>query len=408
MFILPSDLRSHPLKFLLKIEWIILVLLAVIETIPAIEVKQLPHLPSLNAVGMIVFFLLGLHLPRRFFSKLLYLVLEIGLVVLLSWVGGVRLFQLLFLVIVMRNCTLFKGGSNIYVTLAVYSLYAITQLNRLSNTFPAYTFPVRGKVRLAWLSLLLLFGFMVVFLQMLVRVVLQERQGREQLAIANNQLRQYALKIEDQATLQERNRIAREIHDSLGHSLTAFNLHIEAVLKLFETDPLEAKALLSEAKQIGSQALQDVRQSVTTLRSDLFQGRSLETVLLLLMEDFQRSTSITPKWRFQTESNLSESLNVAIYRIVQEALTNICKYARATEVEITIKTLLETQPILQINIRDNGEGFDLNQTRTGFGLQGMQERTNALSGKIEILTAPQQGCQIIACFPIHLPTSNDD
>jgi signal transduction histidine kinase len=307
----------------------------------------------------------------------------------------------------MRNCTLFKGGIDIVVTIAIYSLYAITQLNRLSNTFPAYTFPVRG-IRLAWLSLLLLFGLMVVFLQMLVRVVLQERRGREQLAIANNQLRQYALKIEDQATLQERNRIAREIHDSLGHSLTAFNLHLEAVLRLFDTDPTEAKALLSEAKQIGSQALQDVRQSVSTLRSDLLQGRSLEAGLSLLMEDFQRSTSITPELRFQTKCNLPTSLNVAIYRIVQEALTNICKYARATEVEITIETLLETKPSLQIKIRDNGEGFELNQTRTGFGLQGMQERTNALSGNIEILTMPQQGCQIIARFPIHLPISDYD
>ncbi|MGL5835420.1 MAG: sensor histidine kinase [Waterburya sp.] len=402
--ILPADLRSHPLKFLLKIEWIILVLLAVIEAIPAIEVKQLLHLPGLNIVGMIAFFLLGLRLPKRFVSKLFYLFLEVGLVLLLSCAGGVRLFQLLFIVIVMRNCTLFKGWSNIFVTTAVYFLYAIIQLNRLSNTFPAYTFPLRGRVRLAWLSLLLLFGFIVVFLQMLVRVVLQERQGREQLEIANNQLRQYALRIEDQATLQERNRIAREIHDSLGHSLTAFNLHLEAVIMLFETDPAEAKALLSEAKQIGSQALQDVRQSVSALRSgsDLFQGRSLEAALLDLIRDFERSTGIKPKLVFPTHLTLNSSLNVAIYRIVQEALTNICKYAQATKVEITMETLLEAQPILQMSIRDNGQGFDLNQTRTGFGLQGMQERTSVLSGTIQIITAPQQGCQIIARFPMHL------
>jgi hypothetical protein len=75
-------------------------------------------------------------------------------------------------------------------------------LKFLLKIVPTYTFPVRERVRLAWLSLLLLFGFIVVFLQMLVRVVLQERQGRERLAIANNQLRQYALKIEDQATLK--------------------------------------------------------------------------------------------------------------------------------------------------------------------------------------------------------------
>jgi signal transduction histidine kinase len=397
------DSRSHPLKFLLWLEWIILGLTALLE-IPAIQIAQLPRMPGVNLIGLLVFLLLGLRLPKGRATKLVYLGLEVGLVLVLSWVSGVRLFQVLFLVIVMRNCILFAGVLSTVVTGIVFLLYAITQLHRLSLTLPV-TGLFWGRVGLAWLSLLLLFGLMVVFLQMLVNAVLQERRGREQLEIANNQLRQYALKIEDQATLQERNRIAREIHDSLGHSLTVFNLHVEAALRLFEADPAEAKALLVEAKQVGSQALQDVRQSVSTLRSDLFQGRSLAASLSILLEDFQRSTGIMPNCHIQLTHPLADQLNVATYRILQEALTNICKYAQATQVDIVIElsseSLLEAPEVLSICIQDNGQGFDLNQTKTGFGLQGMQERTNALSGEFQVITAPQQGCQIIARFPIH-------
>lgn len=259
--ILSPDLRSHPLKFLLRLEWILLLLLVLMEIL-AIEVEQLSQKPGLNAVGLAIFFLLGLRLPERFSLKLLYLILEIGLVLLLTLVGGVRLFQLLFVAIVMRNCILFEGALSLAVTSALYLLYAIAQFHRFT-----YVFPFKERIVVAWLSFVLVFGLMVIFLQMLVRVVLSERRGREKLAIANKRLRQYALKIEDRVTLQERNRIAREIHDSLGHSLTVYNLHIETVSRLFETDPTEAKALLSEAKQFGSQALRDVRQSVSTLRS---------------------------------------------------------------------------------------------------------------------------------------------
>lgn len=130
----------------------------------------------------------------------------------------------------------------------------------------------------------------------------------------------------------------------------------------------------------------------------MFQGRSLETALLSLIEDFQRSTGIVPKWDFKNHCKLPLSIDVAIYRIVQEALTNICKYAGATEVKIAIETLFDTEPVLQVSISDNGRGFDINQAKTGFGLQGMQERTEALSGTIQILSA-KAGLSNFRSFP---------
>ncbi len=86
-----------------------------------------------------------------------------------------------------------------------------------------------GTVRV---GLLLVSGLVILFIHLLVNAVLNEREGQRQLTAANNRLRQYALRIEELTAVQERNRIAREIHDSLGHSLTVFSIHLEAVLRL--------------------------------------------------------------------------------------------------------------------------------------------------------------------------------
>jgi signal transduction histidine kinase len=240
----------------------------------------------------------------------------------------------------------------------------------------------------------------LLFLQLLVNAILAERQSREQLALANAQLRQYALRIEDIATLQERNRIAREIHDSLGHALTVLNLHLEAALKLQQSDPEAATEFLADAKQLGSTALEEVRRSVAALRCDPLQGQTLADAIASLTDEFQRSTGISPQCHLEQQSALPPEVKTAVYRIVQEALTNIYKYAEASEVKVE---LTATASELHLIVADNGKGFDRDRNTTGFGLAGMRERTLALGGHFEIVTAPGAGCQIIATIPLPRP-----
>jgi signal transduction histidine kinase len=92
-----------------------------------------------------------------------------------------------------------------------------------------------------------------------------------------------------------------------------------------------------------------------------------------------------------------------IYRIVQEGLTNICKHAAATSVQIQIEP---TETGLTLLLQDNGKGFPVQQSVTGYGLQGMQERTTAVGGQLEVVSYPGAGCQIIASFPREQPTSD--
>jgi signal transduction histidine kinase len=234
------------------------------------------------------------------------------------------------------------------------------------------------------------------FLQLFINAVLSEKKSRQELAIAHEQLRRYALRIEDIATLQERNRLAREIHDSLGHSLVGFNLHLEAALRLFAIAPQESRELLIEAKEMSDIALQEVRRSVAKLRTDPLQGKSLQEALAILMQNFQNSTNIIPQLELNLSINLSHEISVAIYRIVQESLTNICKYAKATKVKISLKSDQD----LELVILDNGQGFQLEKNSTGFGLQGMKERTIALGGKLKIISDRDQGCKIIVSIPL--------
>jgi len=385
--------QARPLKFLLYLEWILLGIVALSEAGQA-NIVPLPRSPWLNLVSLGVFAVMGLQLPRRDrWLKVGYTAAELALILVMSLVGGIRLMPLLYIVFVIRNCLIFANKTRTLITLVAFGLAMITQFQRLPYLLPAGGPPAR--IGLVVVMIGVLFGLVILFLQLLVTAVLSERQSREELAIANAQLREYALKVEAIAILQERNRIAREIHDSLGHSLTAFNLHLEAALRLLKTDPDEAIALLQGAKDLGNTALQDVRNSVATLRSEPLQSVSLEDAISTLLSDFQRSTGISPELQFNLDGTVPADLKIAIYRITQEALTNIAKYAEATRVTLQLQAIAER---LELRIADNGNGFDSTQTSTGFGLRGMQERTLALGGSFEITTAPGDGCQIRVIF----------
>lgn len=235
--------------------------------------------------------------------------------------------------------------------------------------------------------------------EVLVRVENQLSRRRLQLQLqkALEQERALNQRIEELATLEERNRIARDIHDSLGHALVALNIQIESVLTLWKANELdEAYELLVEAKQLGSNALQSVRQSVSAIRSDLLQGKSLEEAITSLAREFQHTTGVHPDYEIQLAHPLSNQTSTVVYRVVQEGLTNICKHANATAVQIHLRS---TPSELSLVIQDNGKGFHLNANRSGFGLQGMRERVAALGGKLDIASQPGQGCRITVSLP---------
>ncbi|MEH1866705.1 MAG: response regulator [Nostoc sp.] len=203
-------------------------------------------------------------------------------------------------------------------------------------------------------------------------------------------------RIEEMVALEERNRIARDIHDSLGHSLVALNVQMETALTLWETDSNRARSFLLAAKKLGSEALQEVRESVSAIRSDPLHGQLLENAIANLAQEFYHLTDVLPYCKIDLSQPLSDSVNHVVYRLVQEGLTNIYKHANATAVQIRIQT---TAAGLSLILQDNGKGFECDQSVAGYGLQGMRERTVTVNAQLEIVSKPGAGCRIVANFP---------
>ena len=412
------QIKKHPFPSLLYLEWILLAITALTAVIPPPLRRFGPKppelsicgifpdlsicnlLPELSIYSLIIFALMGLTLPKsNQLTKIIYTAIEILLILTTGLFGErfARLFPVLYIILVTRSCLIFQLPGRLFVTSLSFTLFLFTtQLKYQLFNFQASP-QAQERSRFFSLNWSLTFGLSLIFVLLMMNAVLSERHSREKLAIANEKLRQYAMQIENQATLEERNRIAREIHDSLGHSLTALNLQLETALKLWQFNPGKAETFLATAKELGSKALKDVRQSVSTMRFNPLQEQSLERAIASLSESFHRSNGILPIYQINLESSLPPEINTAIYRITQESLTNISKYAFATEVKLE---LTEIRGNLRLIIQDNGRGFDLGQNTTGFGLHSMRDRTLALGGEFNINSAPGSGCKITVNIPL--------
>lgn len=234
--------------------------------------------------------------------------------------------------------------------------------------------------------------------------MVDDRYTPEQLDQMHQQLWQCVLQFANLSATQERNRIARDLHDSLGYALTALNFQLQSAIKLCKPDPNQAQEFLTEAHRLVTIATQEVRQSVHALRTDESETRSLASSIDGLIQDFQQTTGINPDVEIEM-GELPAHISTTLYRIVQESLNNIRKYAQATEVAIQIIT---TGTMIQLTVQDNGRGFDPECVAGGYGLQGMQERIAVLQGQLWIESSPGQGCQIQAEIPIYGSIASSD
>ncbi len=396
-------LQRNPFRLLLFLEWLLLGMVVLTMMVPN-PINRFA-LPSPLVIGIVaVFGLLGLRVPRRQLSyKLLYTGFEFGLVFLLVTLSAdqIGLFPLLYLIVAIRSCAMFQPRGRMVVAGLTFMSFLLTMFFWMHPPAHLHKPPGGTPDTMALFALklnaTLTFGLALMFVLFLVNALLIERQSREQLASANEQLRQYALRIENQATLQERNRIAREIHDSLGHLLTAQSIQLENALLFLPPQAEKTQSFLAEARQLGSSALQEVRQSVATLRSDPLRGHPITLAIEHIIKRFAQTVGITPVVDIDTRSLLPTEISTAIYRIIQEAFTNIAKHASATAVSLRV---WEKPDGIYILIEDNGHGFDPDQNTTGFGLRGMRERTAVLGGQFTITSQPGAGCQIAVVIPL--------
>jgi signal transduction histidine kinase len=236
------------------------------------------------------------------------------------------------------------------------------------------------------IALAVIYGTGIVFVAVFTRVAASERDARNALAEANQLLRDHASQVEELATTKERNRLAREIHDSVGHYLTVVNVQIGAARTVLDQNRSRALEHLSKAQSLTQEGLAEVRHSVAALRASPTESRPLPEALTALVDQW-RAAGLNANFRLSGNvRTLTPQTNLTLYRAGQEALTNVAKHANATTVNVRLNY---GDDRIRLTIEDNGVGAS--ESEGGFGLLGIRERVQLLNGSVRVTTGAGQG-----------------
>jgi two-component system, NarL family, sensor kinase len=222
-------------------------------------------------------------------------------------------------------------------------------------------------------------------------------------AIERTQLAEQATRV---ALVEERNRLAREVHDTLAQELTGIALQLEAADALLDHSPDRARARIRQALERTRESLDEARRSVLDLRAGPLERQALPAALEALLGRFAEETGIAVSSQLALAGpRLPARVEEALYRIVQEALGNVRRHAQASAVRIELH---QASDAIQLLVKDNGRGFDADvpsdqgpsASAHGFGLIGMQERARLLNGVMRLSSCPGAGAQVEVSLPL--------
>lgn len=232
----------------------------------------------------------------------------------------------------------------------------------------------------------------------------------KELTQAQEQLRAFALRAEELATMRERTRVAREVHDTLAQGLAAIKMHLETSSKVFPETPAMAQKHLERARELAGEYLQETRNSILNLRTGVLRGRTLPVALSELVAGWRPGAgthgatfcvSGSEKEDAIFWQTLSPAIELSCYRIVQEALSNAARHGQAQHIDVELSIEKDE---LCLTITDDGVGFDpaalVPRQTGGFGIIGMHERLKQLGGSLDIISAPATGTQVVAMIPL--------
>ena len=323
--------------------------------------------------------------------KVLYFFSQLIISGLISYFGkGAGFSALIMLPLVAHAVIALDQNWSIIVTIGVLVSY-ITVIWSYSHDFQLIT----KALPIFFIGLIVV----LIFTQMAVN----ENKARkkletlaQELSEANRHLSEYAEQVHDFAITQERNRFAREIHDGLGHYLTTISMQINAADALISNNPQKAGAMLKKAKEMTSQALVDVRDSVFALRKDAISLDDLPGRIRQLVEDSWNPDMVISLHIEGQPVILSPQANLTLYRTAQETLNNAQKYSNAGRVELKLDY---SQPgVVVLEVRDDGQGAE--EVHSGFGLLGIQERARLLNGEVNIINHSGEGFEVRISIPI--------
>jgi NarL family two-component system sensor histidine kinase LiaS len=222
------------------------------------------------------------------------------------------------------------------------------------------------------------------------------------------QLRTLLATREQLAVVEERNRLARELHDSVKQHVFANALLVRSARKIFARDPAQAERHLAEAEELAGQAQQELSDLIRALRPAALADKGLAAVLREYVGDWSRRTGLAADLRVQGERATPLDAEEALLRVAQEALANVARHSGA--LAVAVRLVWEENGVC-LSVRDDGRGFDLAQAEgKGLGLASMRERVAALGGTLRIVPvsgAADGGTSVEACVPLAPSNARD-
>ena len=210
------------------------------------------------------------------------------------------------------------------------------------------------------------------------------------------------------AALRERERLAREMHDGLGHTLAALSVQLEAVQRLYRVDPERASAQVDTLKALTRASMAELRSSLAGLRAPGLGDQSIEPALQALCVEFEQHSGVKVVLALEGDSgSLPAAVTETLWRVAQEALTNVEKHAQAKQVTLTLAAASRQ---VSLAVCDDGVGIPVGLLPVNghYGLVGMRERVEGLGGALQVTRPPAGGTCVQARIPLRIGVQEND
>lgn len=212
-------------------------------------------------------------------------------------------------------------------------------------------------------------------------------------------------KLRQAAVTEERQRLARELHDAVSQQLFAIAMTTAALKRLIEKNPQRAAQQIELVEEMAAAAQAEMRALLLHLRPATLQNKSLKEAILELLDELTRKNTMEITWEIEAVEGLPSGIEDHLFRILQESLSNTLRHARATQIAVKLFTLQEQ---VRLRVTDDGVGFDPDGEKvTSYGLRSMQERVTEVGGSMEIYSAIGKGTQIEVRIPLMSQTERE-
>ncbi len=377
------------------------ILTLVVGSMGAWSVTQNPGLRtplSLSVFSFLVLLHILLHwvldkIAERPNALIWYVIVQGGLAFVISWMAGeIGMVFASFMGLLGEAVGLFGLNRRALLASVFYMMLAAVNISQTSEL-----------ISLGWTLLFVI--PMIIFVVVYVVLYMRQAEAREQaqtllteLEAANRQLSEYAAQVEDLTIAAERQRMARELHDTLSQGLAGLILQLEAAdAHLTKERPERAQEIIAQTMEQARATLANARRAIGDLRSSAEPVPGLEQALQAEVKRFENATGLPCELEVQLKSKLPDPIVETGLRIISEALTNVARHAQASHAWVRVE---ETEAQLCLEVRDDGQGFDPEAVEAGhYGLLGMRERARLIGGTLDVVSEKESGATIKVCLP---------